>query len=121
MMSMQMHSRAKRWSFAGTVWPVEQIRPNFRGESDLSPSGATFATPAEQLEVGTVAKALQMLSGELRPSRLIETLMRLALEHAGAERGTLVLLRDDELCVEAQAMAAEQSIEVTLRQVAVTP
>src|SRR5262249_41243045 len=47
-------------------------------------------------------------------------LMTIALEHAGAERGMLILLRGDEPRIEAEARTRKQSVEVTLRQVAVT-
>jgi PAS domain S-box-containing protein len=53
--------------------------------------------------------------------RLIETLMTIALEHAGAERGLLILLRGDTLQIEAEARTADSKIEVTLRQAPVTP
>ena len=35
--------------------------------------------------------------------KLIEKLMRIAVEHAGAERGLLILLRDGEPRIEAEA------------------
>ena len=41
----------------------------------------------EHLELATVLNALQAVSGEIVPERLIETLLRMSLEHAGAERG----------------------------------
>jgi len=50
-----------------------------------------------------VVKASQAISGEIVLDRLIETLMTIALEDAGAERGLLILLRGDRLFVEAEA------------------
>ncbi len=49
--------------------------------------------PVEQLDVGTVVKASQAVSSEIELGKLIETLMRISLEHAGAERGLLILFR----------------------------
>jgi PAS domain S-box-containing protein len=121
MMSLPLTHSAERYGAVGTVWPRQQTRPNRREESALSPSVAPFAAPSQQPDVGTVVKVLQTLSREIKLSRLLEILMKVALEHAGAERGTLVLLRGDELRIEAQARAVEQSVEVTLRQAAVTP
>src|SRR5262245_23427376 len=63
------------------------------------------ATPGEHVEIGTVVRILQALSGEIRLDKLIETLMVLALEHAGAERGLLILPHGDGQRVEAEAMA----------------
>jgi len=67
-----------------------------------------------------VVKASQAVSGEIVLDRLIETLMTLALEHAGAERGLLILLRDDTPQIEAEARTDRKSIEVTLRQETLT-
>jgi C4-dicarboxylate-specific signal transduction histidine kinase len=47
--------------------------------------------------------------------------MRLAVEHAGAERGLLILLRDDEPQIEAEAITGHERAEVTVRRTAVTP
>jgi hypothetical protein len=44
-----------------------------------------------------VVAASQAVSGEIVLDRLIEILMALALQHAGAERGLLILLRGDTL------------------------
>ena len=66
-------------------------------------------------------KASQAVSSEIVIDRLIETLMRIATEHAGAERGLLVLLRGDAMQIEAEARTNEKMVEVTVRQEAVTP
>jgi formate hydrogenlyase transcriptional activator len=47
--------------------------------------------------------------------------MRIALEHAGAERGLLLLLRNDEPRIEAEATTGHGGIEVAVRQATVTP
>jgi PAS domain S-box-containing protein len=52
---------------------------------------------------------------------LIEKLMRIAVEHAGAERGVLILLRDDEPQIEAEASTGHGRAEVSVRQTVVTP
>ena len=47
--------------------------------------------------------------------------MRIAVEHAGAERGLLILLRGDEPQIEAEATTGHGRVQVTVRQTAVTP
>jgi PAS domain S-box-containing protein len=47
--------------------------------------------------------------------------MRIAVEHAGAERGLLILLRGDEPRVEAEATTGHGAVEVTVRQTVVRP
>src|SRR5258708_14924819 len=78
--------------------------------------GATF----EHLDVGTVVKASQAVSGEIELGKLIETLLTIAVEHAGAERGLLILCQGDAPRIEAEATTSRGSVEVGLRQAAVT-
>src|SRR5438270_4510821 len=80
-----------------------------------------FGASVEQLDIGSVVKASQAVSGEIVLDRLIETLLRLALEQAGAERGLLILLRGDSPRIEAEARTDRMTVEVTLRQETVTP
>ena len=61
-------------------------------------------------------KASQAVSGEIVLEKLIETLMMIALEHAGAERGLLILPRGEEPRIEAEARTGRDGVEVTLRQ-----
>ena len=75
----------------------------------------------EQLDVGTVLKAAQAVSGEIVLGKLIKTLLRIAIEHAGAERGLLILFEGDEPRIEAEATTGRGRVEVTLRQTAVSP
>jgi GAF domain-containing protein len=82
---------------------------------------ATIGTPVRQLDVETVVKASQALSSEIVLSKLIEKLMRIAMEHAGAERGLLVLLRGDEPLIEAEATIGHGTVEVSVRQTVITP
>src|SRR6202035_2984544 len=48
--------------------------------------------------------------------KLIDTLMRTAVEHAGAERGLLILARGDEYRIEAEATTGSEEVKVDLRQ-----
>ena len=66
-------------------------------------------------------KISQAVSGEMVLEKLIQALMRIAIEHAGAERGLLILLRGDQQQIAAEASTRQGKIEVTLRQAAVTP
>ena len=78
-----------RWGALGKVRQLDQRYPHLR-EKRLRLT-ATFGAPVEQLDVGTVVKAAQAVSGEIVLAKLIKTLLRIAVEHAGAERGLLIL------------------------------
>jgi len=73
------------------------------------------------IDVATVINASHALSSELVLHRLIETLMRIAVEHAGAQRALLILLRANEPRIEAEAVHDHDTVEVNLRDAVVTP
>ena len=64
--------------------------------------------------------ASQALSSEIAIDKLIEILMRVAIEHAGADRGLLVLLEGDAQRIEAEATAGRDRIEVRVHGTSVT-
>jgi PAS domain S-box-containing protein len=109
-----------RWGAAGKVRQLEQLHPHLRDAPVPASPTTTIGTPAEQLDVGTVLKAAQAVSGEIELGKLIETLLRIAVEHAGAERGLLILLQGDEPRTAAEATTGRGQVEVTLRQTAVS-
>ncbi len=110
-----------RWGAVGKLKQLEALYPHLSEEQSPTSPAATIGTFVGQLDVQTVVKSSQALSSEMVLSHLIEKLMRIAVEHAGAERGLLILLRGDEPQVEAEATTAHGSIDVTVRQTAVTP
>jgi predicted ATPase/signal transduction histidine kinase len=109
-----------RWGADGKVRQIEQSYPQLRDEPKLTVSSAAFDELVAQLDVATVIKASQAVSGEILLDRLIETLMTIALEHAGAERGLLILKRGAAYRIEAEAGTGRKNVEVTLRQADVT-
>jgi transcriptional regulator with GAF, ATPase, and Fis domain len=76
------------------------------------PAGTPTATG---FDAATIIQALRAVSGEILTDKLVETLMVTVLEHAGAERGLLVLGRGDEAQVEAEATTQQDAIVVRLR------
>ena len=85
------------------------------------PLPAMIGPPVGQLDVETVVKASQAISSEMVLPELIEKLVRIAVENAGAERGLLILLRGGEPRIEAEATTGHGKVEVVVRQAAVTP
>ena len=110
-----------RWGAIGKVRQLEQLHPHLRDASVPASPTTTIGAPVEQLDVGTVLKAAQAVSGEIVLGKLIKTLLRIAIEHAGAERGLLILFEGDEPRIEAEATTGRGRVEVTLRQTAVSP
>lgn len=74
-------------------------------------TGSMAGTPDEHLlDMETVIQASNTLSGEIQFDKLLERLMRLLIENAGAERGALLLLKDGIL--QLQASIESDLIEV---------
>ncbi len=109
-----------RWGADAKVRQLDQLGPQIRPERAMSDATATIHTPVEQLELATVIKVSEAVSGEIVPEKLIDTIMRTALEHAGAERGLLILHRGDGYRIEAEATTSSDQVTVVLREASVT-
>jgi predicted ATPase/signal transduction histidine kinase/DNA-binding response OmpR family regulator len=65
--------------------------------------GLTAGRDGGALDLGTVMKAAQVISGEMQHDRLLEKLMQIVLSSAGAQKAVLVRERHGRLVVEARA------------------
>jgi PAS domain S-box-containing protein len=110
-----------RWGAYGKVRQLESLHPILRDPESVRVAGATIAASIEHLDFATMVKASQAVSGEVEPDKLIDALMRLAIEHAGAERGLLLLSRGNELRQEAEAMTNGDGIIVRRRDESAAP
>ena len=105
----------------GKVRRLDESYPQLREE--LSPPRhptTTIGTSVEHLDLATVIKVSQAVSGEIVLEKLIDTLMRTALEHAGAERGLLIVPHGGAQRLEAEAATGRDTITVRLRQASVS-
>ena len=109
-----------RWGADGKVRQLEQLYPQLGAEEPISDATATIQTPVEHLDLATVIKVSEAVSGEIVLEKLIDTLMRTAIEHAGAERGLLILPRGEDYRIEAEATTSSDHVNVVLRQASVT-
>src|SRR5215475_4295212 len=78
-----------RWGADGKVRQLDRLYPDLKQDQRvLGPTG-TIEAPVEHLDLATMIAVSQTLSGEMVLEKLIDKLMRAAVEHAGAERGLL--------------------------------
>ncbi|PSB24936.1 AAA family ATPase [Stenomitos frigidus] len=70
----------------------------------------TSSNPSETLDLATVIKASQALAGELNVEKLLQQLLTLVLQNAGAQTGTLLLATHETLQVEATGTADPAAI-----------
>ncbi|MER9299244.1 AAA family ATPase [Mesorhizobium sp. M0621] len=93
-----------RWGAAGKVRQLETTAPYSHGDGDPAERPtSTGASSVESLDLATVIRVSQAVAGETDLDRLIDTLMRTAMEHAGGEKAVLLLVDGPEHRVEAQA------------------
>src|SRR5260221_14606210 len=68
-----------RWGAFGKVRQLEQLHPHLRDATISASPIATIGAPVGQLDIGTVLKAAQAVSGEIELGKLIEMLLRIAV------------------------------------------
>src|SRR5271154_2212837 len=102
---MQTHANVKRSPGIDT--------PDQRGVPEIGPL-------AEYLDVATVLKITQAVSGEIVLEKLVEVLLRTAIEQAGAERALLIFPRGSELWIQAEAKTRGDSVTVRLSEAPVS-
>jgi PAS domain S-box-containing protein len=104
-----------RWGADGKVRQLDTMYPRLRMEEPAPAPTSTIAASVEQLDLATVIKVSQAISGEIVLEKLLEMLMRTALEQAGAERGSLILSRGAEQRIAAEATTDGDLVTVHLR------
>jgi predicted ATPase/class 3 adenylate cyclase len=105
-----------RWGAAAKVAWLDATHASLLGAAPA----AEPAAGAPALEIATVMKSAQALAGEIDLARLLDRLLRLAMENAGAQRGALVLERDGELRIEAHGSVDDDTLAV-LESIPVEP
>jgi signal transduction histidine kinase/GAF domain-containing protein/CheY-like chemotaxis protein len=109
-----------RWGADGKVRQLDESYPHLRAEVSPPAPMTTIGASAEHLDLTTVIKVSQAVSGEIVLEKLIDTLMRTALEHAGAQRGLLIVSHGGTQRLEAEATTSFDTITVRLSQASVS-
>jgi PAS domain S-box-containing protein len=105
----------QRWGADGKVAQLDHLYPDIKKESLISAPTSTTLRPTELLDMATVIKVSQAVSGEMVLEKLIDSIMRAAIEYAGAQRGLLIRPRGDQLLIEAEATTTGEN-DVTVYQ-----
>jgi PAS domain S-box-containing protein len=110
-----------RWGADGKVRQLDETYRYLKeGRERVPAASGTIGAPVEHLDLATVLKVSQAVSGEIVLEKLVETLLRTAIEHAGAQRGVLILPRGSELLIQAEATTRGSSVTVRLRETPVS-
>ena len=108
------------WGADAKVRQLEQRYPHLVGEVSATGPTSTIGASVEQLDLATLIKILQAVSGEIVLEKLLDMIMRTAIAQAGAERGLLIVPRDTEPQIEAEATTRGDIVVVELRREPVT-
>ncbi|HVK53597.1 MAG TPA: AAA family ATPase, partial [Burkholderiales bacterium] len=107
-----------RWGATGKVEHLEKRYPLLLTLARQD-APAIFEASAKNIDVMTIIKASQAMSSEIILGKLIERLMTIVIEHAGAVRGLFILPREGSYYIAAEASTG-QHIDVALREAPVT-
>ncbi|MGD9169872.1 MAG: PAS domain S-box protein, partial [Candidatus Thiodiazotropha sp.] len=96
-----------RWGATGKVRQLQHTHQWFAQDIPVAAEALV-----NRLDAVSLNKALQTFSGDIELPKLIQALMRITLESAGADRGLLLLARDHSFEIAAEAKVSNGGIEV---------
>ncbi|MBB4078980.1 putative ATPase/class 3 adenylate cyclase/putative methionine-R-sulfoxide reductase with GAF domain [Lewinella aquimaris] len=105
------YSNYREWGAEAKLKDLERRYPSFVSATGRLGGSATSGTHTLQsfsdfnhttnLDLQTVLKAATSISGEIQLGSMLNNLMSIVIENAGADEGVLLLKRDDRLLVQA--------------------
>jgi serine phosphatase RsbU (regulator of sigma subunit)/tetratricopeptide (TPR) repeat protein len=104
---MKAHKLFLRWGADAICSYLLEKYPHLANKrTDISvkeKSGSSVTSSGsanDLLDISTVIKASQAISGEIRIEKLLETLMNIIMENAGAQKGAIIFERERSLVIE---------------------
>ncbi len=118
----EAHYAYKKWGCVSKMERLEKQYPFLRNKTQISSvsdtetfsssSSAKITSSSDFLDLSTVIKASQAISGEIQLGRLLERMMRILIENAGAERGFFILKKKENWYIEAEGTADKDEIRI---------
>jgi PAS domain S-box-containing protein len=105
-----------RWGAEGKVRQLDRRHPGLAAHAPAAPAESAL----RRLDVATLVKAWQAVSAEIALPGLMETLMSITLQNAGADRGLLLLPCGDGFEIAAEARTVGAAVDVRLRHSVMT-
>ncbi len=97
------------------ITSINSDRPDVPGVSKKTAmifSSASSTSYSETLDVLSVVKASRAISSEIQLPKLLETLMTIVIQSAGAQKGLLILKKQDQLVIEAEGRVDSKDVKV---------
>lgn len=88
------------------------VSPTLAQDSTAFTRQATTSSDGEELDLAAVIKSAQAISGEIVLGNLLNKVLLIAIESAGAQKGMLILKTANGLSIEGEAYAEETDIRV---------
>jgi two-component sensor histidine kinase len=83
-----------------------------REESEKRDALTSSSTSIRRIDLATALRASQTISEEIVLKKLLQEIMRIAIQNAGARKGFLVLEKDGKLYIEAEGYTDKEDVEV---------
>jgi PAS domain S-box-containing protein len=115
------HYAYQRWGAVAKVKDLERQYPHFlaKAQAKYLPTKISISTTtgsgqaaSEVLDLNSVLKASQTISSEILLDKLLENLMKIMIENAGAQTGFLILVKEGQLLIEAQGTLEQEKVIV---------
>ncbi|WP_445174324.1 AAA family ATPase [Microcoleus sp.] len=118
------HYSYQLWGAIAKVEDLEEKYPQFLARTSAKTTAKTNVNQTtikatttttnlgDTLDLATVMKASQAISGEIVLSKLLERLMKIAIENAGAQKGFLILEKAGKWAIEAEGSVKEDEVSV---------
>ncbi|MBE9193404.1 AAA family ATPase [Gloeocapsopsis crepidinum LEGE 06123] len=108
-----------RWGAIAKVRDLETNYPEFFSHRTMNQTGDESSSiislttdKIQALDLATVTKASQALATETNLTNLLEQLIRILIENAGAKTGFLILAKNEQLFIEASSSVEQNNVSV---------
>ncbi len=119
----EAHYRYQQWGALAKVRDLEDKYPQLKAPkmATAMPTNVTMLTQmpstlttsgSEWLDLNSIMKAAQILSGEIVLSSLLKKMMLIVIENAGASIGFLLLPQEKQWFIEAQGVVESEEVNV---------
>ncbi len=112
------YNKYYQWGALGKCRQLEQDYPSLlktseiKGSAKSTVSTQTSFSSAVSLDLASILKASQSIASQVKYDDLLKNLMNISIENAGAERGCLVLEKNGQLNIEAEAHTGKHGTKI---------
>lgn len=119
---LEAHYAYEKWGCRNKVAQLETKNPflkskknfleesSFHSETSQTDSASNLANRTKSFDLISVLKASQAISSEIQLGKLLERMMRILIENAGAESGYFILKRLDRWQIEAEGNSNREEV-----------